>query len=57
MSDPRMDTTRGLIDLIGAVSHDEDKADWYDVFEYIDTIPRLDSVLKDLAQWLHSECL
>lgn len=57
MSDVKLDSTRGLIELAGAVSHDEAEADWYDVYEYIETLPRPEAVLKDLIRWVHEDYL
>ena len=49
------DTTQALIDLTGAVSHDPDEQDFYDVDEVIDLLPNPASVLRELLRYIHSE--
>ena len=51
------DTTQALIDLTGAVSHDPDQADWYDVDELIELLPDPYSVLRELMRYAHEEWL
>lgn len=53
----KYDTTQALIDLTSAVSHDEDRADWYDTEEMVDLLSNPTAVLKDLLHWLHEEDL
>lgn len=52
-----MDVTQALVDLAGAVSHDPDEADWYDVHELIELTPNPAAVLRDLLHFLHEEYL
>lgn len=49
------DTTQALIDLTGAVSHDPDEADWFDVDEVIELLSNPSAVLRDLLRYAHEE--
>lgn len=49
------DTTQALIDLTGAVSHDPDEADWYDVEEIVDLLSNPSAVLLELLHYAHEE--
>lgn len=51
----KYDTTQALVDLTGAVSHDEAEADWYDVHELIDLLADPAAVLRDLLHYAHEE--
>ena len=51
------DTTQALIDLTGAVSHDPDEADWYDVEEILSLLQDPTAVLRDLLRYAHEEWL
>ena len=50
-----LDTTQALIDLTGAVSHDPEKEDFYDVDEIIDLLSNPTAVLRDLLRYAHEE--
>lgn len=51
------DITQGLIELTEDVSHNPDDADWYDVHEYLESIPNPYKVLKEVMHWIHEEHL
>lgn len=51
------DTTQALIDLTGAVSHDPEEADWFDVDEVVDLLSDPSAVLRDLLRYAHEEWL
>lgn len=49
------DITAGLIELTEEVSHDPDEQDWYDVHEYLESIPNPFKVLKEFVHYTHEE--
>lgn len=50
-----LDVTQALVDLTGAVSHDPEQADWYDVDELVDLVNNPTAVLRDLLRYIHKE--
>ena len=49
--------TEGLIELLEDVSHDPDQTDFYDVKEYIESLPNPYNTLYEFAKWVHGDLL